>query len=133
MHIAYILSTMSSPSSSSSSLACSVIWGRRYNCLASSSVLPCLLWCSLSALPLLLFPARFSVIFLNACTTLLFYTNYNIDVSFLFIYFIEICHRYQWVRIQCTTYQTCPSPFLSERLPACSLPGLNVRVPVVHA
>ncbi len=46
-------SSCSSPSSSSSSssLACPVIWGRRYSWLASSSILPCLLRCPLSTLP----------------------------------------------------------------------------------
>ena len=38
--------------SSSSSLACPVIWGRRYSWLASSAILPCLLSCSLSTPPL---------------------------------------------------------------------------------
>ena len=35
-----------------SSLACPVIWGLRYSCLYSSSMLPCLLRCPLSAPPL---------------------------------------------------------------------------------
>ena len=38
-------------SSSSSSLACPVIWGRWYSWLASFSILPCLLRCPLSTLP----------------------------------------------------------------------------------
>ena len=38
-------------SSPSSSPACPVIWGRRYSWLASSSILPCLLCCPLSATP----------------------------------------------------------------------------------
>ena len=37
---------------SSSSLACPVIWGRRYSWWSSSSMLPCLLRCPLSAPPL---------------------------------------------------------------------------------
>ena len=66
-------------------------WGRRYSCLSSSSMLPCLLCCPLSAPPLLystcppkIFPVLLfhslhmavplqsfvSIIFLDACTTL---------------------------------------------------------------
>ena len=41
--------SLSSISSSSSSLACPVIWSRRY--VASSSILPCLLRCPLSTMP----------------------------------------------------------------------------------
>ena len=74
----------------SSSLTCPVIRGRRYSWLASSSMLPCLLCCPLSAPPLSYLSyhsshyvliihshhrwpynfSRFSVIFLKACTIL---------------------------------------------------------------
>ena len=61
------------------SLACPVIWGRCYDCLFSSSMMPCLLRCPISSRDLILqYRLEWFVIML------LGYKNYNLILYFIF-------------------------------------------------